>query len=62
MPAAFGTETRAAWCEALLADAPTGSVLDTPQTLEEIADIGDTIDTLCRETASAGLRLWDAPR
>lgn len=47
-PAAFGTETKAAWCEALLKNAPTASVKDTPQTIEEVADIGDTIDALCK--------------
>lgn len=44
---AFGTDTQAVWCEALLEAAPTASVKDTPQTLEEVADIGDVIDTLC---------------
>ena len=47
-PVAFGTETQAAWCEALLRDAPTASRQDTPETIEQVADIGDTIDTLCR--------------
>lgn len=45
----FGTETRAEWCRALLDKAPTASLQDTPQTLEEVADIGDVIDTLCKE-------------
>jgi len=46
---AFGTETQAVWCRALLEDAPTASTQDTPQTQEEVADIGGTIDTLCEE-------------
>jgi len=45
----FGTATEAAWCTALLANAPTASVHDTPQTQKEVADIGDVIDTLCKE-------------
>lgn len=45
----FGTETERAWCEALLRNAPTASVNDTPQTQTEVADIGDVIDTLCEE-------------
>lgn len=45
----FGTETQAVWCDALLGAAPTASTRDTPQTLEEVADIGDVIDTLCED-------------
>lgn len=45
----FGTETQAAWCESLIAAAPSASIADTPQTLEEVADIGDVIDALCEE-------------
>lgn len=44
---AFGTNTQREWCEGLLANAPTASSRDTPETQEEVADIGDTIDTLC---------------
>ena len=47
--AAFGTETRAVWCAALYDAVPTASVRDTPQTQEEVADVGDVIDTLCEE-------------
>jgi len=47
-PVAFGTETKAAWCAGLLRDAPTASVNDTPQTKEEVANIGETIDRLCK--------------
>ena len=45
----FGTETRNEWCLALVANAPTGSSRDTPETLEELADINDVIATLCGE-------------
>jgi len=45
----FGIETQGAWCRALLDAAPTASSQDTAQTLEEVADIGDVIDTLCGE-------------
>lgn len=48
-PVAFGTETKATWCEALLKTAPSASLSDTPQTLEEVARVGDVIDTLCKE-------------
>lgn len=47
---AFGTDTRTAWCEALLEAAPSASATqDSAQTREEVADIGDTIDTLCED-------------
>ena len=46
----FGTETRRAWCDALLTSAPTASRRDTVQTQTEVADIGEVIDTLCEET------------
>lgn len=48
-PVAFGTETQSEWCRALLDAAPTASSSDTEQTIEEVADIGDVIDTLCEE-------------
>ena len=47
-PVAFGTETQGVWCRALLDAAPTASSADTPQTQEEVADVGDVIDTLCK--------------
>ena len=46
---AFGEKTKAAMCADLLENAPTGSVNDTDQTLTEIADNGDVIDTWCKE-------------
>ena len=45
----FGIETKETWCRALLTDAPTASRADTEQTKREVANIGDTIDTLCEE-------------
>lgn len=45
----FGTETREEWCLALIADAPSASINDKPQTLEEVADVNDTIETLCED-------------
>ena len=48
-PADFGIESKRVWCVALLEAAPTGSSADTPETLEGVADIGDTIDTLCED-------------
>ena len=49
-PVAFGTDTRGVWCDALTEAAPTASVNDTALTQEEVADIGDVIDTLCEGT------------
>ena len=47
MPVAFGNETQDAWCKALMENAPTASIEDTPQTIEEVADIGEVIYLLC---------------
>ena len=47
-PENFGIETRAVWCDALLDAAPSASRSDTEQTLEEVADINDTINALCQ--------------
>lgn len=47
----FGTATKAEWCRALLDAAPSASTQDTPQTLEEVADIGDVIATLCPDVS-----------
>lgn len=44
---AFGTNTQALWCQRLLEAAPTASTQDTEQTREEVADVGEVIDTLC---------------
>lgn len=45
----FGIETQREWCRALIEATPTASASDDPQTLEEVADIGDVIDALCKE-------------
>lgn len=50
--ASFGTETRAAWCQALIDNAPSASVDDTAKTQEDVADIGEVIWLLCREHSS----------
>jgi len=48
-PGDFGIATKAEWCRGLLEDAPTASLDDTEQTIEEVANIGDTIDLLCED-------------
>ena len=45
----FGEETRRAWCEALLENAPSASSEDSAQTQEEVADIGEVIFLLCED-------------
>jgi hypothetical protein len=48
-PQSFGDETRRAWCEALIGNAPSASAEDTEQTQEEVADIGEVIFLLCED-------------
>lgn len=45
----FGEETRRAWCQALLENAPSASSEDSAQTQEEVADIGEVIFLLCED-------------
>jgi ABC-type Fe3+ transport system substrate-binding protein len=48
-PQSFGEETRRAWCQALLENAPSASSEDSAQTQEEVADIGEVIFILCED-------------